>query len=608
VIVWGVELTDNVSAPANAAATAMGTAADRANVLQKALNGAQAAATKAAAVGDVAAFKKAAVNAQLFTEQLDKVRSSIPPVVEETHRLHDGIEHVAGAWEVFGGMLAARAVERAFEAIVDAGRELISMAIEAGERVEQLTAAFGALSGGGPEMGGQVFKMTERLAKELPQSEAIVQSWAQKLMGAGVTDMTKLHDSLVAVASATALMGKESGAGERVLGIMAKLNEAAEKGTKMKFTMGQLAGTGLTEEDLLGQLGMSAKTFELARKGGQITGTQIADAMTAALKAKGQGPLDAMMGEVSTQLTKGKDLFEKLFVGIDAKPLAEALKSIVGLLDQATPSGQLMHDVFVTAFGGILKAVNLLIDGFLHLIIWGLEIAIFVKKHATLFEALAAVVGGVMVGALAAMVVAAIPAIAAAWALAAGVIAATWPFLAIGAAIGLVAFGIYQLVKHWPEVKKFFTDLGQGAVAAGKAVIEGLANGIRAGADFVINAVKNLGGIVIKAIRAILGVHSPSTIMFGVGVNVAEGLEAGIDQGAPKAAEASARMGAGVAGAASAGSGSGSSSSSNVFNIDVHIEAGHAATPQQLQHIVEEEFGSLANRLAAMIGSAPVPA
>ena len=640
VIVWGVELTDHVSAPANAAAVAMGTAADRANTLQKALNGAQAAAAKAAALGDVAAFKKAAVNAQAFSDQLDKLKPSLEQIPQAEAKAAEGAESMFA--EMFKAEIAVEALKRAFDFVVDSGKELIAMSIKASERVAHLSEVFGALSGASEESSGavgkQIFDLTRSIAKELPQSEAMIQSWARSLMAAGVTDMTKLQDSLKAISGAEALV---EGGGEKVRGMLAKLSEASEKGTKFKFSIAQLSGTGVTESEFLKQIGMTAANFEAAKKHGQLTGTAIAEALTRAIGEKAAGPLAGQMGQLSTALQKGKDLFTQIFEGTDAKPLVDMVRELVGLFDQAQPSGQLLHSIFLSIFETVLTGAKMAEDAFLHLIIYTLEAAIWVKQlgktwrtswddmlaaadrmapvlaglAATIFTLFvpsiyAAVAGAVMwaLTAMPAAIAATIAWAASMWAAAVAVIAATWPLLLIAVGVGLVVAGIVLLVKHWDQVKKFFSDMATGALNAGKSFVEGLANGIQAGAQFVINAVKNLGAIVIKAIRGILGISSPSRVMFDVGVNTAAGLEAGINEGAPKAADASARMGAGAGDAATSSGGGGSSSSSNVFNIDVHIEAGHAATPQQLQHIVEEEFGSLANRLAAMIGSAPVPA
>jgi hypothetical protein len=622
VIVWGVELTDHVSAPANAAAVAMGTAADRANTLQKALNGAQAAAAKAAALGDVAAFKKAAVNAQQFTEQLDKLKPALAQAAEAERIAALQAENMAEKHEsmfaeMFKAEIAVEALKRAFDFVVDSGKELISMSIEASERVAHLSEVFGALSGASEESAGavgkQIFDLTRSIAKELPQSEAAIQSWARSLMAAGVTDMSKLQDSLKAISGAEALV---EGGGEKVRSMLAKLSEASERGTKVKFSIGQLAGTGVTESEFLKQIGMTAANFEAAKKHGQITGTAIAEALTRAIGEKAAGPLAGQMGELSTIITKAKDSAMQLLEGVNPKPLVDGIKMLLSVFDATQPSGKLLKDILTGAFDAIFvvagKVFAFLKTAFLQLMIWSLQAAIWLKPIVREFDEwfqkvhgaqilMTALKGiGIVVGifavALGAVVVAA-------GAVALGITLATT------AIIGFVAW----IIGMVPKAGEALGDLAFKAVEAGKNFVKGLADGISSGAEMLINAVKNLGGIVIRAIKGILGISSPSTVMFGVGVNTAAGLEAGINEGAPKAADASARMGADAANAATSAGGSGSSSSgpSIVLHVEagaVTISAGGQVSPARVEEMVEEGFASLANRLAAMIGSAPVPA
>lgn len=556
-IEWGVSLKDGVSQPADAAASAMGRAAAAAN------------------------------------------------------KMHEHVSGLAGAWEVFEGSLAARVVERAFDAIVDSGRELISMAIEASERVSHLTEVFGALSGASEESAGAagkaIFDLTRTIAKQLPQSEATIQSWARSLMAAGVTDLTKLQASLKAISGAEALV---EGGGEKVRGMLAKLSEASERGTKVKFSIGQLAGTGVTESEFLKQIGMTAANFEAAKKHGQITGTAIAEALTRAIGEKAAGPLAGQMGELSTVITKAKDSAMQLLEGVDPKPLVDGIKMLLSVFDATQPSGKLIKDILTGAFDAIFtvagKLFAFLKTAFLQLMIWGLQVAIWLKPiirdftawlekvHAAdiLITALKGI--GIVLGSLAA-------------ALGIVVVAA----IAVGTGIGLATAAIVGFVA-WiigmvPKAGEALGDLAFKAVQAGGAFIDGLVNGIKGGITKVTDAVTGVAKAAYSAVTGFFGIHSPSTLMFGVGANIGEGTAQGLESTSGRVEAAALRAttpGANVAN----GGGSGSSSSQNVFNIDVHIEAGHAATPQQLQHIVEEEFGSLANRLAAMIGSAPVPA
>ncbi len=558
-IEWGVSFKDGVSQPADAAASAMGRAADAAN------------------------------------------------------KMHEHVSGLAGAWEVFEGSLAARLVERAFDAIVDSGRGLISMSIEASERVAHLSEVFGALSGASEDAAGAtgkaIFDLTRSIAKELPQSEAMIQSWARSLMAAGVTDMTKLTESLRAVSGAEALV---EGGGEKVRGMLAKLSEASEKGTKFKFSIAQLAGTGVTESEFLKQIGMTAANFEAAKKHGQITGTAIAEALTRAIGEKAAGPLAGQMGELSTVITKAKDSAMQLLEGVNPKPLVDGIKMLLSVFDATQPSGKLLKDILTGAFDAIFtvagKLFAFLKTAFLQLMIWGLQVAIWLKPiirdftawlekvHAVdiLITALKGI--GIVLGSLAA-------------ALGIVVVAA----IAVGTGIGLATAAVVGFVA-WiigmvPKAGEALGDLTFKAVQAGGAFIDGLVNGIKGGITKVTDAVTGVAKSAYNAVTGFFGIHSPSTLMFGVGANIGEGTAQGLESTSGRVEAAALRATTPGANVASGGGGSSSSS------VTVHVEAGavvisagaHISEARVLE-LTEEGFGSLANRLAAMIGSAPVPA
>jgi hypothetical protein len=288
VISWGVELTDKVSAPANASAAAMGRAAQQAKVMTDAVHG--------------------------LHGPLGEIPSALDEVKEHSESMFT---------EFFKAEFAVELVKKLGEAVFDLGKEMFTMAIEAGENVEKLTSVFQALSGGVEGAGTATLAMLRDLEKEIPQSEKQVSAWARGLMAAGVTDMSKLRESLKAIAGAESLV---EGGGERVKSILEKLNEASIKGTKIKFSVASLAGTGLTEEDVMKQLGMTPKQLELAKKHGTITGTQIADAMVKALAEKSAGLLEAQMNEIGTMATKAKDSIMRLFEGVNIKPFSDGLK------------------------------------------------------------------------------------------------------------------------------------------------------------------------------------------------------------------------------------------------------------------------------------------
>lgn len=643
-IVWGLELRDSVSVPANAAAAAMGTAADQARVLQRAMQGAQAQLTRASALGDVAAVRKAAANYHVLEEALN----AIPP---EFRHVEDAAEQTKSVLSsVLEAEILRDVLERVGEAALNAGKEMVEMAIESGEAVRRLKESLGTLVGGGEEAGAAVLGMLRDLEKEVPQSEAQIGAWARQLEAAGVTDMSRLRESIKAIAGAEALV---EGGGTRLQTVLAQLNEASVKGTKVRFSASMLAGTGVTEEELLANLGMTPQAINLARKQGTLTGTQLADAMVKAVNAKSAGPLAAQMGEISTMAVKAKDAVRRLFEDIDTGPLAEGMKEAFSVLDTAQPSGVVLRDTLTGAFKAIFgaagKVFSMLKDGFLHIIIWGLEAAIALKTVHRWFAnefpaalnrwmpavvAASAFIGTLLVASLYAAIagvvtwaVTTIPAaivatgiwIASMAAAAVATIAATWPILAIAAAVALVAVGIYELVRHWPEIKTFFVNLATGALEAAGNFVQGFVNGIRNGVGLVIDAVKNMGTAAWTALKGALGIHSPSTLMMTAGLQTSEGFAKGITSGEGHVEQAAigmstaaylpAKDGArGSPGADGASAGGGQSMVFNFGGVTVHIDASHAVTAQEHRQIVEEEFGSLAERLALMIGSAPEPA
>lgn len=73
------------------------------------------------------------------------------------------------------------------------------------------------------------------------------------------------------------------------------------------------------------------------------------------------------------------------------------------------------------------------------------EVVVWFEKHSAVAEALAGIVGGVLVVAVAAYTVSMISA-------AAATVAASWPILAIIAAVAAVGVGIYELATHWKQV------------------------------------------------------------------------------------------------------------------------------------------------------------
>lgn len=639
-IVWGVQLRDQVTPAADAAAVAMGTAAQQAKVLQRAMAGAQAQATKMAALGDAAGVRKAAASYQVLKESFDALP---PPVVKAQGRIdaltssmkdkfHEGgsaTEILKAGLESLGlsageaglalGAMAAAAAAAAVTVVALAGAiyEGAKASIEASEHLERMRSVFDALGGGAKGAGTATIAMIRGLSKEIPQSEATIEAWARSLEAAGTTDLGALRNQLKAAAAAEALLG--DGAGETTKNLFANLQEqAAAGGGKVKFSLTKLAGTGISENEFLSSLGMTPANFAAAKKAGTLTGQQISDAISKALILKGEGPLASQMDELSTLATKAKDSFMHLFEDVNIAPFTSAVREFFGVFDTALPSGQVMHDALTSAFNGVFqvagKVFSFLKDAFLHVIIWSLQAAIFIKPLVREFKAWAEqhdLVGKLMTALKGVGIVLGSLAVAAGAVLAVGLALQFVASVIFGAVVGAV----FYLIGLVPKAGEALGDLAFKAVQGAKDFISGFVDGIKNGVGVVVEAVKNMGHHAWLAIKSALGIASPSKLMIQAGLHTSHGFAAGVEQGTPDVAASARSMAATVNVAASprrggdSGGGGGSSSASvHIGSVTVHIDASHAASPAEMSSIVEEGLGSLAERLAAMIGAAPEPA
>lgn len=204
--------------------------------------------------------------------------------------------------------------------------------------------------------------------------------------------------------------------------------------------------------------------------------------------------------------------------------------------------------------------------------------------------AAAAVQAGIMTVATAGWSVAAGVAAAATWTFNAALAVLTSPILAVVAAIALIAAGGYLVVKNWSaisaglkaewdKISSFATSIwssitsyiGGRATAAGQAlsnawnsarsatvtafnniktaittalsnlpsqiltigrqIIQGLINGIKAGASGVASAIGNVASSAIAKAKSVLDIRSPSRIMTKIGGQTAEGMAVGIRKG-----------------------------------------------------------------------------
>lgn len=78
------------------------------------------------------------------------------------------------------------------------------------------------------------------------------------------------------------------------------------------------------------------------------------------------------------------------------------------------------------------------------------------------------------------------------------------------------------------SIVSFFSNLGTQLTTVGPDIIAGLQNGLSSGWERVISFLTDLANKIVEAVKAVLGIQSPSTVFFEIGKNIIEGLVNGI--------------------------------------------------------------------------------
>lgn len=102
----------------------------------------------------------------------------------------------------------------------------------------------------------------------------------------------------------------------------------------------------------------------------------------------------------------------------------------------------------------------------------------------------------------------------------------------------------------WHEIVTVIEDILKGLVdivfGIGKAIVEGLINGIKAILGALWGVIKDIGSGIVNGLKDVLHVFSPSKKMYEIGVNIVEGLYLGIHENAAKIQAESRKLGAEV--------------------------------------------------------------
>lgn len=93
-------------------------------------------------------------------------------------------------------------------------------------------------------------------------------------------------------------------------------------------------------------------------------------------------------------------------------------------------------------------------------------------------------------------------------------------------------------IEMWADLTAWFGERVADAIQLGRNIVQGLIDGVRAMGTALRGALEGIVNAAINAIKALLGIASPSTLMYEIGVNTAQGLINGIRSKITDAAEA----------------------------------------------------------------------
>ncbi len=582
-----IELADKVSAPARAQAAALGGVEKELQAVQGAMASLEKQGAIAKALGDTGKMSTVADKLGKLGGAADLLKGQLPGVAAGggqvssmaealTGQLGSAIPGAEGLTGALGELGAAAgpigiAIAALVATLAGLGMALYAgakLAISASDFKGDMIDSYAAMVGSA-EAGKATYDQIQGIAKALPMEAEKVHSLAAKFLAQGVAE-NQLGDIVGAMANVQAALGKN---GEEAASKIEAIITRASTSGKFAIPERALAGSGLREVEIVDaiakKLGKGRTEIAAQLKAGTIDASVGIAAMTEALNAKFGGIAAKQLLDLDVQASKFKENATELFSDVDASPLLEALGGVGSMFDSATPAGAAMKEMITGTFNAIFKAVAVVgpyVRAFFQgLIIAALQVYIAVKPVVrTIGDVMTALTGGapgvdVMVT-------------LAKWAVYAGIAIAALAALVLAPFVLMIAAGPMALAAL-AAIVTWVEEAGSAFLAAatsiGSSIVQGIASGISSGAQFVLDAIRNLGNSATGALKSLLGIASPSKVFAQLGGHTAAGFAQGIDAGAPDVAGSMTDMampppalGAAAAGGGAGGGAGGASASS----------------------------------------------
>lgn len=283
-----------------------------------------------------------------------------------------------------------------------------------------------------------------------------------------------------------------------------------------------------------------AKAFIGWAAGANMAGKSV-KRLTDDVKARFGGVAAAQLLDLNVQTQKLHENFAALFSGLKIEALLKGVSAVLGLFSQSTKSGQALKAIMGAVFQPMVDAaayVAPIVKRFFQgIIIGSLLVTLAVLKvrrwfrevfgselvNRTYLMRAALVAGATVFGVILAVVapfVLMLASLATQFYLAAAAGSFLWKWIGKG----------YDKIKsiEWGKL--------------GRSIVEGIVNGIKKSAAWLIDTVSELGASALDAFKAKLGIASPSKVFAQLGVTIPQGLKVGVERGAPEAQSAVAGL------------------------------------------------------------------
>ena len=178
--------------------------------------------------------------------------------------------------------------------------------------------------------------------------------------------------------------------------IAERVRVAVEEHRGLKLAEKSLKGlyeAGVNVTEIARKLGMSTQQLAAGLKAGTVDAQAFGNALSTTLVQKGKGPLDAMGDSLTTLEAKASETWRHLFDGIDPAPIVDALKSVIRLGDQGSPSGKNLKDGIQAGVQGVINFLGRMITEaevfFLRLELYAVQNKPYLLGIAGAFETIA---------------------------------------------------------------------------------------------------------------------------------------------------------------------------------------------------------------------------